>query len=155
MLPILDMTLVSQRLSSLPVEVHEPGSLVLAAGATTGKLLILKQGAVEVVREGVRLAEVSEPGAVFGELALLLGRPHTADVRTLGPSTFYVADGRTFLQGDPAAALYVAVILAQRLDLVNSYLIDARSELEPAEQGGVLDQMIDNIARACRFGLPM
>ena len=155
MLPILDTALVLERLSSLPIEVHEPGSVVLAAGANTGKLLILKEGAVEVVREGVRLAEVGEPGAVFGELAILLGRPHTADVRTLQPSTFYVADGRTFLQVNPTAALYVAIVLAQRLDLVNSYLIEARSRLRPAERGGVLDQMIDNIAQALRFGPPL
>ncbi len=155
MSPILDPTLVLARLSSLPVEVHHPGDLVLATGGTTGKLLILKEGAVEVVRDGMRLAEVSEPGAVFGELALLLGRPHTADVRALQPSTFYVADGQTFLQVDPTAALYVAVILAGRLDLVNRYLIEARSQLRPVERGSLLDQMIDNIAEALRFGPPM
>ena len=85
-----------QQLSSLPVEVHEQGSLVLAAGAATGKLLMLKEGAVEVVLDGVRVAEVSEPGAVFGEIALLLGRPHAADVRALRRSTFHVADGRSY-----------------------------------------------------------
>ncbi len=153
--PILDTALVLERLSSLPVEVHAPGSVALAAGAATGKLLILKEGAVEVVRGGVRLAEVREPGAVFGEIALLLGRPHTADVRVLEPSTFYVADGRSFLEIDPTAALYVAVVLAGRLDLVNRYLIEARSQLKPAERGSVLDQMIDNIAQALRFGMPM
>ena len=155
MLPIVDPALVLARLSSLPVEVHRSGELVLATGDTTGKLLILKEGAVEVVRGGVRLAEVSEPGAVFGELALLLGRPHTADVRALRPSTFHVADGRSLLQVDPSAALYVAVILAGRLDLVNRYLIEARSQLRPAERGSVLDQMIDNIAEALRFGPPL
>ncbi len=153
--PILDMARVFERLSSLPVEVHAPGGVVLVAGPATGKLLILKDGAVEVVRDGVRLAEVSEPGAVFGELALLLGRPHTADVRALQPSTFYVADGRSFLELDPTAALYVAVVLAGRLDLVNRYLIEARSQLKPAERGSVFDQMIDNIAQALRFGPPM
>jgi CRP/FNR family transcriptional regulator, cyclic AMP receptor protein len=155
MSPILDPALTMARLSSLPVEIHPPGGLVLATGSTTGKLLILKQGAVEVVRDGMRLAEVSEPGAVFGELALLLGRPHTADVRALERSTFHVADGRTFLRVDPTAALYVAVILAGRLDLVNSYLIEARSQLKPAERGSVLEQMIDNIAEALRFGPPL
>jgi CRP-like cAMP-binding protein len=151
---ILDPALMLAKLSSLPVEVYRPGDLVLATGGTTGKLLILKEGVVEVVRDGVRLAEVSEPGAVFGELALLLGRPHTADVRALEASTFRVADGRSFLQVDPTAALYVAVVLAGRLDLVNRYLIEARSQLRPAERGSALDRMIDNIAEALRFGPP-
>jgi len=112
-------------------------------------------GAVEVVRGGVQIAEVSAPGAVFGELAILLGQPHTADVRALQPSTFHVAHGQTFLQVNPTAALYVAVILAERLDLVNRYLVEARSRLRPAERGGMLDQMIDNIAQALRYGPPL
>jgi CRP/FNR family transcriptional regulator, cyclic AMP receptor protein len=153
--PILDPALVLERLSSLPLEVYEPGAVVLAAGTATGKLLVLKEGAVEVVRGGVRIAEVSAPGAVFGELAILLGQPHTADVRALRPSTFHVAHGRTFLQVNPTAALYVAVILAERLDLVNRYLVEARSQLRPAEHGGMLDQMIDNIAQALRYGPPL
>ncbi len=153
--PMLDVALVLQRLSSLPVEVHGPGSVALAAGAATGKLLVLKEGVVEVVRDGVRLAEVSEPGTMFGELSLLLGRPHTADVRAVERSTFHVADGRSFLEIDPSAALYLAVVLAGRLDLVNSYLIEARSQLRPAERGSVFDQMIDNIAQALRFGPPL
>jgi hypothetical protein len=44
------------------------------------RLLILKEGAVAVVKEGVEIAEVAEPGAVFGGLSVLLDQPHTADV---------------------------------------------------------------------------
>lgn len=153
--PILDVSLVLQKLSSLPIEVHQPGSMVLAAGATTGKLLVLKEGAVEVKRGGIRIAEVSERGAVFGELAILLGQPHTADVVTLQPSTFYVADGSTFLRVSPTAALYVAMVLAQRLDAVNRHLVEARSRLEPAERSGVFDEMMDNLAETLRFGPPL
>jgi hypothetical protein len=32
---------------------------------------------------------VNAPGSVFGELAVLLDQPHTADVRTLEQSEFY------------------------------------------------------------------
>ena len=108
------------QLSSLPVETHPPGSLVLTAGASTGKLLVLREGAVEVVIDGERIAEVSEPGAVFGELALLLGRPHGADVRALRPTTFHVADGASYLRADPGAALYLATVLARRVAEVDA-----------------------------------
>jgi CRP/FNR family transcriptional regulator, cyclic AMP receptor protein len=154
MAPLLDPRLMLQQLSSLPVERHEPGSVVLAAGATTGKLLVLQEGAVEVRLGGVRIAEVAEPGAVFGELGLLLGQPHTADVVTLQPSTFSVADGKTFLRVNPAAALYVAMVLAHRLDAVNRYLVEARGKLEPAPNR-VFDEMVDNIAEALRYGPPL
>ena len=155
MAPVLDARLMLQQLSSLPVEVHQPGSTVLAAGATTGKLLVLKEGAVEIRLDGVRIAEVGEPGAVFGELGLLLGQPHTADVLALQPSTFHVADGRTFLRVNPTAALYVAMVLAHRLNKVNRYLVEARGKLEPAAQGRIFDEMVNNISEAIRYGPPL
>ena len=155
MSPILDDGLALPKLASLPLETYEAGSLVLAAGATTGKLLVLKEGAVEVVRDGVRLAEVSEPGAVFGELAALLGRPHTADVRALRRSTFHVADGESYLRADPIAALYVAILLAGRLQAVNRHLVEARTRLGQAPPAGVVAEMIDNIALTLRYGPPL
>jgi CRP-like cAMP-binding protein len=153
--PVLDADLALPKLASLPIEVYEEGSLVLAAGATTGKLLVLKEGAVEVVRAGVRLAEVSEPGAVFGELSVLLGQPHTADVRAMRRSTFHVADGTSYLRADPTAALYVAMLLARRLHAVNRHLVEARSRLGQAQPAGVVAEMIDNIALTLRYGPPL
>ena len=153
MSPVVDARLMLQQLSSLPVVAHQPGSVVLAAGATTGKLLVLKEGAVEVQLGGVRIAEVGDPGAVFGELGLLLGQPHTADVVALQPSTFHVADGATFLRTNSTAALYVAMVLAHRLAAVNRYLVEAKGQ--PAPTGSVFDEMVDNIAEAIRFGPPL
>jgi CRP-like cAMP-binding protein len=153
--PVLDADLALPKLASLSIEVYEEGSLVLAAGATTGKLLVLKEGAVEVVRAGVRLAEVSEPGAVFGELSVLLGQPHTADVRAMRRSTFHVADGTSYLRADPTAALYVAMLLARRLHAVNRHLVEARSRLGQAQPAGVVAEMIDNIALTLRYGPPL
>ena len=66
---------------------------------------------MEVVKDGVQIASVSTPGSVFGEQAVLLDQPHTADVRTLEQSEFYVADGPAMFAGDPTVALYVAAIL--------------------------------------------
>ena len=76
---------------------------MLAAASTTGRLLILKEGAVEVVKDGVEIAKVTEPGAVFGELSVLLDQPHTADVRALKASQFHVADAGSLLRVEPFA----------------------------------------------------
>jgi CRP/FNR family transcriptional regulator, cyclic AMP receptor protein len=153
--PILDVATVLQKLSGLPIEVFEAGAVVLAAGATTGKLLILKEGAVEVAIQGVPIAEVDEPGAVFGELAILLGQPHMADVRTLLPSSFYVADGGAFLRVDPATALYLTQVLAQRLDTVNRHLIEATNRLASEPRSRVFDEIIDNLAQSLRCCPPI
>ena len=60
------------------------GETVITAGSTTGRLLILRKGGVAVLKEGVEIATVTEPGAVFGDLSVLLDQPHTADVRAGG-----------------------------------------------------------------------
>jgi len=66
--------------ATLPIATYEAGETVLAAGTTTGRLLILRRGAVTIEKEGTEIAEVTEPGAIFGELSALLNQPHTADV---------------------------------------------------------------------------
>ena len=78
----------------------------------------------------MRLAEVSEPGVIFGELSLLLDRPHTADVRALQYTEFHVANAANLLHDDPATILYVALLLARRLDATNQTLIEVKSQLE-------------------------
>jgi CRP-like cAMP-binding protein len=108
--------------ADLPVATYRTDEVVLAAGSRTGRLLFLKDGAVAVVRHGTQIATVDEPGAVFGEISALLDQPHTADVRALKRSQFYIADAA--LLGYSAAALfYVAGVLARRLDRANDALV--------------------------------
>ena len=83
-MPIVpDAAVFQTRLARLPTTEYQLGENVLSAGSRTGKLFVLKSGTVEVAKDGVQLAEVTTPGAVFGELGLLMDQPHTADVRTL------------------------------------------------------------------------
>jgi CRP-like cAMP-binding protein len=156
MAPILDPRAVLQRLASSPVETYPAGALVLAGGSATGKLLVMIEGSVEVVRAGTRIARISEPGAVFGELAVLLDQPHSADVRALTPATFHVADGRTILRVDPVTTLYVAVVLAQRLDTVDRLLVEARRrQADPAQPRRALRETLDHIGRTLQYGPPL
>ena len=87
---------VRQKLAALPIETYQASETVLAEGSTTGDVLVLKAGAVEVVKDGVRLGKITEPGAVFGELSALLGEPHTADVRALERTIFHVGEAAAF-----------------------------------------------------------
>ena len=86
-----DIAVLQHRITTMPLTTYQPGETVLAAGTKTGRLLILKKGAVTIRKNGTMIAEVTEPGAVFGELSALLNQPHTADVRTLEASEFRVA----------------------------------------------------------------
>jgi CRP/FNR family transcriptional regulator, cyclic AMP receptor protein len=129
----------------LPVVKYQAGETVLTAGSTTGRLLVLRSGAVEVVKDGVQIAKVSAPGSVFGELATLLDQPHTADVRTLGQSEFHVADALTLLAGDPTVALYVAALLAQRLDGANRALIEVKRQLRAGAPRSVIGRTVEKV----------
>jgi CRP-like cAMP-binding protein len=93
------------------------GESLIVEGRETGKLLVLKSGTVEIRRRGVVVTEIAEPGAVLGELGVLLERPHTASVVAVTPvEAFGLAGGIRSLEAQPELALHVAVLLAKRLE---------------------------------------
>jgi 3-hydroxyacyl-CoA dehydrogenase, C-terminal domain/Cyclic nucleotide-binding domain len=133
-MPVVDLEIVFERLSSLPILTFDKGDVVLADGSTSGRLLFLVQGAVDVVKDDWHIARIAEPGAVFGEMAALRGQPHAADVLAVRSSSFFVVhDAASFLRTEPLIALYVAAVQSGRLDAGNRRLIAARSRI--AAQG--------------------
>jgi CRP-like cAMP-binding protein len=147
-----DALAFQQRLEGFPVRTCQAGETLLSTGTATGRLLILKSGAVEVVKDGVQLAEVSAPGAVFGELALLMDQCHTADVRATEPSEFHVADAHMLRTGDSAVSLYVAAILARRLDAANRALIEIKHRLQAGEPRRMIGQMVQKVEQLLTSG---
>ena len=93
----------------------------------------------------MQIASVNAPGSVFGEQAVLLDQPHTADVRTLEQSEFYVAAAPAILAGDPTVALYVAAILARRLDAANRWLVAVKRQLEIGEPIGKAVEKVEEL----------
>jgi CRP-like cAMP-binding protein len=128
-MPLIPNTDVLKRIATLPLATYRAGETVIAAGTKTGRLLILRKGAVTIEKRGTVIAKVTEPGAVFGELSALLDQPHTADVRTLETSEFRVARAE-LLEEDPVALLYVAAILAQRLNLANQAVVELKAQIQ-------------------------
>ena len=82
---------------------------------------------------------------VFGEMSALLDQPHTADVLTLEPSQFQVADAAAFLVQDPAALLYVATTLARRLDGTNQAFLERKAQLHAGEPPSLIDKTVERI----------
>jgi len=140
---IPDIAVFQKRLGALPLATYTAGETVLVAGSRTGRLLILKKGAVTIVKEAIEIAKVAEPGAVFGELSVLLDQPHTADVRAAESSHFHVADEAALL--DPIVLLYVAGVLARRLDGANQALIDLKSQLQAGQPRSMIGKTIEKI----------
>jgi CRP/FNR family transcriptional regulator, cyclic AMP receptor protein len=101
------------------------GSLVLREGTKTGRLFVLVEGRLEVMRGDNVVAILDEPGALTGEMSLLLERPHTATVRAAVDSVIYEIDNASsFLNEHPAVAQLIARVLAQRLNVATTYLAD-------------------------------
>jgi CRP-like cAMP-binding protein len=141
---ISDSAVVQQKLGSLPLVTYQAGDTVLTA-VRSGQLLILKSGAVAIIKDDIEIAKVREPGAVLGELSALLDQPHTADVRALETSQFHIADASSLLGKQPIVLLHVAAILAQRLDSANQALIELKSQLDAGEARSAIDKTVDKI----------
>ena len=121
------------------------GTVLMAEGMTSGRLYVLAEGSIEVVRGETQVAVVSEPGSFFGEMSVLLDLPHTATVRALSPATVYAFDDAgAFLRSDPEIALVVARMLAQRLNAATTYLVDLKRQY--AGNGNHLGMVSDVLA---------
>ncbi|HEX5795361.1 MAG TPA: cyclic nucleotide-binding domain-containing protein [Geminicoccaceae bacterium] len=155
-MPIMATQELLEKLAAFPIRVYDAGDVVLAEGSTTGRLMFLKSGAVDIVMNEVDLTRVEEPGAVFGDIGLLLGAPHTANVLAVRSSSFYmVEDAEGFLKSEPVAALYLATVLAARLDAVNHLVVEARRQAAATGQRrGLIGDMLDRLARALQLRVP-
>ena len=147
----LDVTAFEKILAILPLESYVAGETILRAGLKTGRLLILKSGAVVILKDSLEIARVEQPGAVFGELAALLEQPHAADVRALQDSQFHVADA-SLLRKDPIALLYVARILAQRLVAADSGLVELKKQLQAGQPPSALGKTIEKLQEVLKVG---
>src|SRR6202166_2936811 len=125
------------------------GELVSHEGGTTGHLYVLIEGRLEVLKGDTVVASIAEPGAVLGEMSVLLDQAHTATVRAAADSTIYeFSDAAAWLREQPELALLIARMLAQRLNVANTYLADLKRQYAGhgnhlAMVGDILQSMIN------------
>jgi CRP/FNR family transcriptional regulator, cyclic AMP receptor protein len=123
-----------------------PGEIIMEQDTPSGPLLVLIEGEVEILRDEVRVAKTSQPGAVFGEMSVLLGCAHTATVKAIKPSRFAVIENpRQFLASSAEASLHVASLLARRLDALNKYLVDVKRQYEGHDHLGMVDEVLETL----------
>ena len=92
-----------------------PGMLLLGEGESTGLLYILIEGEVEILQGDFQVTTVSEPGSMFGEMAILLEITHTATVKALTACRLIVIErGSDFLQSNTTIAYQLAQHVAKR-----------------------------------------
>jgi len=121
------------------------GTVLMHQDTRSGYIYVLEQGTIEVLRGDTVVASVSEPGAIFGEMSLLLDIAHTATVKAKTECVvFAYEDAAAFLKADPETAFVIARLLAQRLNLATTYLVDLKRQY--AGQGNHLGMVSDVLA---------
>ncbi len=125
-----------------------PGEVLMPEGGETGVLYILISGCVEVTKGETPVTLIREPGAIFGELSILLGQPHPASVEATEATTCHIIrGGKDFLAENPRITLAVAELLAARLKGMIAYLADMKSQYgDRKDHLGMVDELLLNLA---------
>lgn len=106
------------------------GHQLIRQGGRSGTLYVLKSGELEVTRDGTLISSVNRPGAIFGEMSVLLERSHSATVKAITDVEVYIiADALKVLETHPAWTLQIARLLAQRLDSTTMQLLDGQPDV--------------------------
>jgi CRP-like cAMP-binding protein len=114
----------------LPTQAFAPGDTLIHEGLTPGKLYVLIDGQVEVIRRDMQVTHVDEPGSVFGEMSVLLDQPSSATVKALSEIKVYlIDDAYKFLENRPEVSIHIATLLARRLYYTTAYLVDLQQQL--------------------------
>jgi CRP-like cAMP-binding protein len=131
--------------SHLPEVEIDSGHEILREGERSGAIWILVSGELRV-RRGTTVVEwIDQPGAVLGEMAVLLGVAATASVEASEPSRLrYAENGEEFL-ADPTVTHLVAVGLAERLNLVTTYLADLQDQYGDAPEMDMIREILERL----------
>lgn len=132
---------------ALPLIAVAAGVDVISQGQALAGLYLLESGEVEVFKDGVSVAEIYEPGAVFGEMSWLLETLPTATVRTRTDCTFrHIAEPKAFLHAHPEVTLHMATILARRIDSLTRYVVEIKNQFsDRADHLGIMDEVLDSL----------
>jgi CRP-like cAMP-binding protein len=144
--------------SGLPVEDFAADAILIDEGTQPTRMYVLRSGAVVIKRDDVAVARIDSPGAILGEMSVVLGKPATATVVAESDMSVHVVDDpETFLMEQPGAALAILRTTAARLDGLTQYLVDVKQQYAGLEGHlGMVDQILDTLvhhqASAARTG---
>jgi len=112
----------------------QDGEPVISEGDRSGALFVLVEGALEVRRHDRAIARIADPGAIVGELGLLLDIPASADVIACGACTVRrMDDAAATFDSNPEFARHLATLLARRLWQISTYLSDLQEQYADRE----------------------
>ena len=141
------MTSLLALTASRPTRALANDEVLLVQGEGGGDLFILLSGKLVVVRDGVTIATISQPGTLVGEMSVLLGIRNSATVRAERETKVRViSDANKLLESEPGLARRVATLVAGRLDATSALLVElAKQNKGKASEQGLLSRILSSL----------
>jgi CRP-like cAMP-binding protein len=115
-----DMLFLSQVIMALRPKQAALGELIIKKGDMGKEMYLIVRGEVEVLDELGNVIKTLKDGEIFGEIAILMSKPRTANVRAQTPCDFFVlekADFNRILHDHQQFAEAICRIAQERYDL--------------------------------------
>ncbi len=140
------MTNLLAMTATRPTRTLADGEVLLVQGEGGGDLFILLSGKLVVVRDGVNIATISQPGTLVGELSVLLGIRNSATVSAEREAKVRVIrDANTLLDSEPGLARRVAALVAGRLDATSALLVELAKQNKGKAEQGLLSRILSTL----------
>jgi CRP/FNR family transcriptional regulator, cyclic AMP receptor protein len=145
---IVPMNEILEQTADLPEHDFARGEAVVREGGAASGIWILVSGALQVRKGDVLVNMINQPGAMIGEISVLLNTSHGATVEASVPSRLrFAKDGEAFLSSDPAICRLVAMGLAERLNFVTTYLADLKHQYGDAPGLAMVSDVLAQLAQ--------
>ncbi len=108
------------------LEEYDDGDTIIREGNTDIDFFKLIRGAVSIFKGGKKIAELTEPGEYFGEMAALSGEDRTASVVSMGRSTIKRFPGdklNEIIRKHPDVSIHLFQAMGARLHKSNQILV--------------------------------
>ncbi len=131
----------------LPERTFQQGDILMTEGGRDKLIYVLIEGAVDIYKRDVLVSSQFDPGAIYGELAVLLDVPHTATVKAAtNCRTYLVEDANEFLRSHPDLSFQLASLLARKLNSITTYLADLKHQFQGRDDHlGMVDVVLESL----------
>ena len=131
----------------LPEKAFRSGEILMTEGGRDKLIYVLIEGGVDIYKRDILVSSQFEPGAIYGELAVLLDVPHTATVKAATDCrTYVVEEANKFLRSHPDMSFQLASLLARKLNSITTYLADLKHQfIDRDDHLGMVDEVLASL----------
>ena len=137
---------IKESLKEFPLISLAAGETLLVQGEATDSVFFMLEGTVKIIKDNCEIAIISDEGAVFGEMAIMLEKEHSASVQCIKDSKFFqIERPRQYLEERPEVIWHIAQILCLRLFNLSNYLVDVKGQYEGHDHLKMVDDVLETL----------